>query len=280
MARRGLWPTPTATLGKDGEDRKLMAKDGQPVRAHERMYDEKGQHVPMTLDRAVKHWPTPTKGDQWSAGNRNLEGSKAHMGVSLTDAVLHGNSHTSRGGKLKKPRLTNLPTPTADIARNGRGDRPGELARKTPNLWARLVQDELFPVESLTSEPSTQRDLFPTPAVDDAHNVTRASGDKQSLTRTVHAYPTPTVQDSENVNGPSQRERNSLPLNQAVRTDGSPVSGRLSPTFVEWLMGFPRDWTVISGASASRLLAMRGSRKRPSPPSPSSSATPPSTPTA
>jgi hypothetical protein len=41
-------------------------------------------------------WPTPTAGDGKSAGSRNLEGSKAHPGVSLTDAVQYGNSTTPR----------------------------------------------------------------------------------------------------------------------------------------------------------------------------------------
>lgn len=35
-------------------------------------------------------WPTPTVGDSKSSGNRNLEGSKAHAGTSLTDAVSGG----------------------------------------------------------------------------------------------------------------------------------------------------------------------------------------------
>ena len=45
---------------------------------------------------AEKTWPTPTSGDAAASGNRNLEGSQAHPGVSLTDAVLHGNPETPR----------------------------------------------------------------------------------------------------------------------------------------------------------------------------------------
>lgn len=41
-------------------------------------------------------WPTPTAGDAKSSGSRNLEGSKAHPGVSLTDAVTSGGSSTAR----------------------------------------------------------------------------------------------------------------------------------------------------------------------------------------
>lgn len=42
------------------------------------------------LARQVYRWPTPTAGDAIGAGNRNLEGSKAHPGTSLTDAILGG----------------------------------------------------------------------------------------------------------------------------------------------------------------------------------------------
>jgi hypothetical protein len=59
--------------------------------------------------------------------------------------------------------------------------------------------------------------LMPTPTVDDAHNVTRNSGEFQSLTRmALSLLPTPTSQDGSNVAGPSQQRRNSKPLNAAL----------------------------------------------------------------
>lgn len=93
-------------------------------------------------------------------------------------------------------------------------------------------------------------------------------------------WPTPTCQDAQNNGGPSQFERNSLPLNAAVKKwptpnarDGAGRStpspehasrrwnekqtrcledavslngnpgGMLNPSWVEWLMGFPPGWT-------------------------------------
>ena len=50
--------------------------------------------------------------------------------------------------------------------------------------------------------------------------------------------PTPTTQDSENNGGPSQRERNTPPLNAIV-------DGLLNPDWVEWLMGWPIGWTDL-----------------------------------
>ncbi len=68
-----------------------------------------------------------------------------------------------------------------------------------------------------------------------------------SLATAAAMYPTPTVQDASNNGGPSQYERNSLPLNAVA-------GGALNPTWVEWLMGFPLGWTVCdaSGTRSSR----------------------------
>ena len=49
-------------------------------------------------------------------------------------------------------------------------------------------------------------------------------------------YPTPTTQDAANNAGPSQFNRNSLPLNAVA-------GGSLNPEWVEWLMGYPPGWT-------------------------------------
>jgi hypothetical protein len=77
-----------------------------------------------------------------------------------------------------------------------------------------------------------------------------AGGHSVSLAEQV-MWPTPTVQDASNNGGDSQYNRNSLPLNAAI-------GGSLNPTWVEWLMGFPLEWTVLE-VSATQLF--RKSRK-------------------
>lgn len=60
------WPTPNSADSK----RESAHKRGNP-----------------SLPMATKAWPTPTMADGNSAGNRNLPGSSAHQGTSLTDAT-------------------------------------------------------------------------------------------------------------------------------------------------------------------------------------------------
>jgi hypothetical protein len=50
--------------------------------------------------------------------------------------------------------------------------------------------------------------------------------------------PTPTAQDASNNGAPSQSERNKIPLNAVT-------GGKLNPRWVEWLMGWPINWTSL-----------------------------------
>lgn len=81
--------------------------------------------------------PTPTAGDGKGSGSRNLPGSRAHVGVSLTDYVRTGNSTT--------PRL--WPTPRASTG-GGEGTGEGTTYVRTPSqqdgTHGRYLQVEAF----------------------------------------------------------------------------------------------------------------------------------------
>ncbi len=99
MAKQGLWPTPT---------------------------DDSSSGTTLPLAATTGRWPTPTAGDAKASGSRNLEGSKAHAGVSLTDAVL--------GTGAVRPRRFATPT-TQDGHNNG---SPSQQARNSPPLNAQI----------------------------------------------------------------------------------------------------------------------------------------------
>jgi hypothetical protein len=83
--------------------------------------------------------------------------------------------------------------------------------------------------------------MWPTPTVDDSKNVTRMSGDFQSLTRKVmeNPWPTPTTVDTF-----TPKSRSNPTLGDAARKSED-SNGKLNPTWVEWLMGFPIGWTDL-----------------------------------
>ena len=90
--------------------------------------------------------------------------------------------------------------------------------------------------------------MWPTPLASDGEKMGHGN-----LDHTVRMWPTPTVQDAENNGGPSQYERNSLPLN-------AQVGGQLNPTWVEWLMGYRSGWTVLEDWATRWFRPKRGKR--------------------
>jgi len=71
-----MWPTPTAAAAA-GEGQfleTLVDKDGNPPKRGQRVYNPAtGNHAQVTLNRAVKLWPTPTEseGKPHSSGSLN-----------------------------------------------------------------------------------------------------------------------------------------------------------------------------------------------------------------
>jgi hypothetical protein len=62
-------------------------------------------------------------------------------------------------------------------------------------------------------------------------------------------YPTPRASGTTMGGGSNSRA--------AAKARGTLVTGSLNPTWVEWLMGFPLEWTALKD------WAMRSSRKSP-----------------
>lgn len=118
-AEASTWSSPTAS---DANGARTMAR-GNPA-----------------LNMQAQRWPTPTEGDSRSSGSRNLPGSSAHPGVSLTDAV------------LRRPLF---PTPTTQDAENNGG--PAQARRKTPplNTYANSESMSSLPDPESVSNGST-----------------------------------------------------------------------------------------------------------------------------
>ena len=105
--------------------------------------------------------------------------------------------------------------------------------------------------------------MYPTPTVDDGKNVNPSPKRRMTLAKHVKMYPTPSASCQMDVVAPPETvEKNSsgwsvkrvgtgtkfgAKLNDVVNKVSQPIKpgGRLNPTFVEFLMGFPMDWTKI-----------------------------------
>ena len=138
----GLWPTPTVFHALRGNHDEPLETYLQRVQDHK---DGKTKGKPgPSLGIAVRMWPTPTAGDSRGSGSRNTATSKAHSGISLTDAVR---------GDRGRGRL--LPAPNTVDAKGGTRKGKGQ------EQLCHLVGGSLNPtwVEWLMGYPAGWTDL-------------------------------------------------------------------------------------------------------------------------
>ena len=271
-AIRTLWPTPEGMCG------------GKTSRGGDRK--DELLLTGMVKQEELRTWPTPTESDSAAAGNRNLEGSKAHPGVSLTDAVSGG----------QQPRRWSTPRPS-DVNIESRSAEALERERQRPNRGASLILDV------------TDQRNWPTPRAEDSESsgarVSRGTAD--TLTAATRDWMTPQSRDWKGISQapatkgtysgglPDQLQElenrrtpqayaapagmgkpTSTPLDQQMRSQAGLVAPEsrskggnlpassvvLNPAWVSCLMGFPADWCDIgdvplprSGTPSSRRSA-------------------------
>lgn len=148
------------------------------------------------------------------------------------------------------------------------------LVRKMPlNLNDQIAMHEkgLLPTPQ-ASDPTTgsvvgKNDLFYQTKTGMPRKVNQKGTDGSvGLPRLIMMLPTPTSRDYRSGKGKSQVERgrnNRAPLSEIGKETGL----KLQPNFVEWMMGYPRNWTDLSspkqvtGSKGSKRSAMRSSHR-------------------
>ena len=249
-----------------------------------------GRGLAELVEGKAQMWPTPQRSDHLANQSETLEAwkkraaEKKKQGINLQFALRHAVQKEEKEKRMyptpqaddsknvnpaPKRRMTlakhvkMYPTPTAqDHSRNTVPPSIGKT--RGMDLSMRVVADEI------------KKQMYPTPTVgceeggEQSERVERTKSGafilrkKNKPNNTFGAklsdamlyleknkmLPTPTVNDSKNNAGPSQYKRKGTNLNVAV-------GGKLNPAFVEFLMGFPMDWTKVelteSKASATQL---------------------------
>lgn len=103
--------------------------------------------------------------------------------------------------------------------------------------------------------------LWPTPTVKGNYNrqgASSRSGD--GLATVVFRFPTPTVAMRKGSStGALTRKNGRSRVNDRLdyRVEGSGLTGRLNPTWVEWLMGWPIGWTELRPLAMDRFREWR-----------------------
>lgn len=201
---RGEYPTPTAN------DYGSAQNEGKNV-AHKRP-----TAGTPSLSSWARTWPTATAQDAEASGSR--KGPKGHGGTSLTDAAVRSwptpmaTDGTKGGHKGKRAQgsetlsgiVKNWSTPTA---RDHKGAHSGDWGR-----GARCLAED------------ARQWATPTVGNTTGGNKTRGGGKRSSellLPGQASSHPHPTI-----------------------CSHGEPCQWTLNPLFVEWLQGFPREWTL------------------------------------
>ena len=160
--------------------------------------------------------------------------------------------------------------------------RKGEKAASQHNLTAHM---QMFPnMEAVEKHLRSKKQSFPTPTSFDSNEITKprkphpGGGQKPPLNQIVQMFPTPSASCGMDVVAPPETvKQNSsgwsvtrvgtgtkfgAKLNDVVNKVNQPIEpgGKLNPTFVEFLMGFPENWTKIEQAE-SKVSETQSSHK-------------------
>ena len=220
------WPTPAACEMEGGVSNNVEFQNGSFSRKN-----KKGVRYGVKLKDAVHHmermYPTPKARDyQGAEGKRVIpteqgwskerDKSKVRYGASLNDVVEYQQMY---------------PTP--------RANEPGRTTKGYGRGLAELMEGK--------------QQMYPTPAARDYKDSTLSpasmSRNSDSLPTMMmkeerqKVYATPTVDDSKVVN-PKPNRRPGL-VSQVNAEQSRKTGGKLNPNFVEFLMGFPMDWTKV-----------------------------------
>ena len=203
----GFWPTPSANQFETCDLGKMLDR-----RARCKEKQKNGNGFGLTLANAARMWPTPNVPN----GGRSPKGGMSRTGI-------------TPDGKKRQVGLENAvkmwPTPTVQDSENDAG--ASQFKRNSIPLNAAVK-------------------MFPTPRAAE-RNSYQQKGDKSWLTLTGAAklWPTPRACDADkNIRTPEGRVKERL-----RRKNGEDLptaaGGQLNPTWVEWLMGYPSEWTAL-----------------------------------
>ena len=149
-----------------------------------------------------------------------------------------------------------LPTP-----RTGGGSRPNRKGGK-------VLEEEVMIEAGLRERGKTLAQMYPTPKAsgyENAETVIKRLGMKavksHNLLAAVQMYPTPTARDYKDAGYQSTWKKSRDKSLPRTVLKNNKTGGRLNPNFVEYLMGFPTDWTRIeqTGSKDSETQSCRKS---------------------
>ena len=214
---------------------------------------------PITGATASSSWPTPTAVTRPMEGNVRLYRAKVEAGEMTEEeaTAILGKSPFEAQGKI--PATWPTPTTQDHIERKSTQQKPGsrhsvglgDAVRMWPTPTTQEVEHpdaELTDTGRRKSKDGTTSHslnladavkMWPTPTAVEWKG--RGPNSKQQgLAEYVKMWPTPTADEAKNAYSTTSQFNN-----LRTQVGASPQTGKLNPTWVEWLMGFPTGWTDL-----------------------------------
>jgi hypothetical protein len=223
--------------------------------------------MPISINDQVAHpnlmWPTPT--NQEAGKGKFLETLTTKEGEPAKQGERAYNPKTGKHVQITLDRAAKMwPTPKARDYRGAEGKRVIETSTGYSKIRKESKVKYGASLNDVAEHLEMKRQkLWPTPTQDSATD--RKKKYKQGgtpLTLAVRNWPTPTARDWKDsgkavVNSP----RHSLPQTVAKNDKEQWIKGggALNPTWVEWLMGYPAEYTDLEDWA---ILSSRKSQKK------------------
>jgi hypothetical protein len=194
-------------------------------------------------------WRTPTaEGDAGKRGlgkMTTLEAQQKNRTVTLSRQMRDVSQ-----GIIKSPSM--YPTPTAGCVEGGEQSSRVEMTEsgafilrkknKPENTFGAKLSDAMLYLEKMYPTPRASAAM-----VENMETIAKRNKYNSKLEEKIamEMYSTPTTNDAKNLTFcQSQKERSSI-IGDLMRADKTKHGGKLNPNFVEFLMGFPMNWTKI-----------------------------------
>jgi len=231
MAMYG-WMYPTPTTQEIEHPNMILTENGRRLTK-----DGKNSHSLNLID-TVKMYPTPSA--QEAGEGEFLETLTSKDGTPLKPNERAYNPKTNKHVQMTLNRMVKMfPTPTASDIEGGVSKdvqlKDGHFFRenKKGERWGVKLRDAIS--------------MFPTPRANEPGRTTKGYGRAlgELMEGKQQMFPTPTTRDhKDSTLSPAYQNRNSDSLPIKMMKEGKP-GGKLNPEFVEFLMGYPLNWTKI-----------------------------------
>ena len=224
LANQVNWPTPTTQ-----ETEHPLAE----LTDTNRRKTATGDSHSLNLADSVKNWATPN----------TLDGMPPKSEQAILREATETRAGRTQAANLRDQVTNNWPTPTCQDRENCGG--PSQFRRDSTPLNTAVLITYGPHDQGKPSSDGKPQESWPTPRAESGVSRKPGTGGKCLQEEARKAWATPQGRDYKEGSDPSPHGLGQISLPQQVCGQVKATTGKLNPTWVESLMGFPPNWTQL-----------------------------------